>query len=105
MNFVGPPLPPGVRTSLVSAIEIQLEWDEPFTSQGYPILNYTVVETEVVSGRRMQFISSTLNHYRNTSSVATQCIDIEFAVIATNSVGDSNATTVVTGFPIGNGSL
>ncbi len=105
MNFVGPPLPPGVRTSLVSAIEIQLEWEETFTSQGYPILNYTVVETEVASGRRMQYISSTLNHYRNIPSVATQCIDIEFAVIATNSVGDSNAATVVTGFPIGKVSL
>ncbi len=89
----------------MSAIEIQLEWDEPFTSQGYPILNYIVVETEIASGRRMQFISSTLNHYCNTSSVTTQCIDIEFAVIATNSVGDSKAATVVTGFPIGNVSL
>ncbi len=89
----------------MSAIEIQLEWDEPFTSQGYPILNYTVVETKVASGRHKQFISTTLNHYHNTSSVATQCIDIEFAVIATNSVGDSNAATVVTGFPIGNVSL
>ncbi len=89
----------------MSAIEIQLEWEETFTSQGYPILNYTVVETEVASGRRMQYISSTPNHYRNIPSVATQCIDIEFAVIATNSVGDSNAATVVTGFPIGKVSL
>ncbi len=79
-----------------------MEQTTPFISQGYPILNYTVVETEVASERRMQFISSTLNYYHNTSSVATQCIDIEFAVIAINSVGDSNATTVVTGFPIGN---
>ncbi len=86
---------------MLSATEILLDWEEPFTSQGYPILNYTVLETEVATGNSRMFTSQSLNHTHTIPSIATQCREIEFSVIATNTIGDSTSTTVVAGLPVG----
>ncbi len=86
---------------MLSTTEILLDWEEPFTSQDYPILNYTVLETEVATGNNRMFTSQALNHTYTIPSIATQCREIEFSVISTNTIGDSTSTTVVAGLPVG----
>ncbi len=85
-----------------SPTEILLEWEEPFTSQGYPILSYIVIETETATGESRTFTRHALNHTHAISNIATQCRKIRFEVMATNEVGDSDSTIVTAGFPIGN---
>jgi len=102
---VGPPLPPALTISQPSPLEIQVLWDEPFTSQNYPVLNYTVEITKLATGSSVVFTSSTPDHTQAVSSVATECREIKIEVWATNAVGKSDPAAISTGFPVGRWSL
>ena len=84
-----------------SPLVIILEWGEPFTNQEYPILNYTVIETDLSTGRSNKSIGPTLNHTYSACSISQECRDIQFSVLATSGVGDSEPTVIIGALPKG----
>ena len=84
-----------------SPLEILFEWGEPFTHQDYPVDNYTVTETDAVMVETTRRTIHTLNYTKTTTAIAQGCRSMRFAIVATSSIGNSNATVIVTGFPIG----
>ena len=76
-------------------------WEEPFTSENYPVLDYTVEVTELATGLSVVFTSPTPDYTHATSNAAMECRELRIVVWATNAVGSSDPVSITTGFPIG----
>ena len=99
----GAPLPPSVHSSLISASEILLQWEEPFSWPGHDILNYTVT---VEDNGHTPSVTTNETFYSYTSmsgQVADSCRDILFMVTAFNDVEGAipRPANHSNGFPIG----
>jgi len=84
-----------------SPLEILLEWGEPFTHHDYPVDNYTVMETDLISRQTSRRTSYARNYTKTTTIIASECKNIKFAVLATSAIGSSDSATITSGFPIG----
>ena len=100
----GPPLPPGVSSTLHNVTTILVEWDEPFTWSGHSVLSYIVTElvAGAVVGNTTYDATVTSHTYSSpTGGVAETCQLVSFEVAAVSDVGTGEAGVATDGFPIG----
>lgn len=104
---LAPPLPPFLRLYIFSnGSGLRAEWDRPFSMLGFPVTSYTLDVVNKTSGGMMKTIvhqstSDVVTYDLLSSTIPSSCHNISFSVIATNSVGDSTASNMLTsGFPI-----
>ena len=95
----GPPLPPSPTLRVVNATDLQLLWDEPFTSEGYIIKQYDI---SVRTSNEIQSVVITDRIFSWSRNITAQtCEELLFTVTATNDVGDSETASISGEFPIG----
>lgn len=100
--FTGPPLPPHPQLHVMSTTELVVLWNEPFTWDPFPIIDYNItlyntskvdiVVTEVVT-EYSKFV--TVDHE------VTTCSLLRFEVTARNEIATSMKGTISGGFPVG----
>ena len=100
----GPPLPPHPRLNVLSATELRVLWDEPFTWDGFPILDYTVTvyNTSVSATTPLHTYTVTdLRQHMTIDTEMTNCSLLTFNVSARNDIGTSKRGMTSGGFPVG----
>ena len=98
-SLAGPPLPPSPVLRVVNATDLQLLWEEPFTSEGYGIKQYDIsVET---SNNTQAFVITDRVFDWSRESIAQNCERLYFTVSATNEVGESETSNISGEFPVG----
>ena len=100
----GPPLPPGVNSTLHNVTTILVEWDEPFTWSGHSVLSYIVTELitgEVVGNTTYDATDTSHTYSSPTGGVAETCQLVSFEVAAVSDVGTGEAGVATGGLPIG----
>lgn len=105
--IAAPPLPPFLSLTIFSnGSGIRAQWERPFTMTGFPVTSYTLDIVNKTSGRSSKVIleqnlSSIIFYDLLSISVPTTCHTISFSVLATNSIGDSSSSNILTsGFPM-----
>jgi hypothetical protein len=102
MHITDVPLRPSPEFVVVNSSTVGVEWEPPFTLQGFRITNYTVMVTNQTSGMElavMEVLSpDTLSYY--ITRIDALCINMSFSVWATNSVGASQPGIVHGAFPV-----
>ena len=57
ITAIGPPSAPEIQVEEISAAELELQWNEPFTWPGYPVLDYSVTR-EDFPGNIVEYLKS-----------------------------------------------
>lgn len=79
-----------------------LDWDAPFTWTNFPITEYTVNITNTSNGElvstiisvNLNEVSASVSHFNYSfASDGSSCYDLDIALSATNSIGESEAST------------
>lgn len=101
------PLPPFLQLALFSnGSHLQAYWRRPFTMSGFPTTSYTLDVVNKTSGIRTkvildQSLTETVIYDHPNPGILSSCHSLSFSVIASNSIGDSSTSNIVTsGFPI-----
>lgn len=95
---------PNSALSVLNATVLQLSWEKPFTwTEVANITNYTVT---MYNGSSQEWKNWTFDPSLNKLAivgrdVALECVVLVFEVSASNAVGESQASSVNGGFPIG----
>ena len=109
-NFIGPPLPPHPEFDVIDATHIKVQWDKPFSFPAeFDIASYTLTtrtEGSQTSKETTFPVTADTNYPRvhyisNGSTIAQECVHMNFTLTATNKVGTSNEGFATGGFPIG----
>lgn len=97
----GPPLPPAVVSTLTSATELTLEWEQPFTWPDHNVSHYEITE-QVDSGAPSRFDTTGLSHSYSSSDgeIMKECQNVTFVVTAVSDLGPSDPSVLTTGLPI-----
>ena len=98
----GPPLPPQPHVDVMSTTELKVSWEEPFTFEPFPILDYTVTvytssEPDDIHTYNVTDQSTLL---RLDTETAT-CSLLTFEVTARNAIERSKRGKTSGGFPVG----
>lgn len=104
--LIGPPLPPNFNTSVVHLVNNSflhtINWGAPFTWTDFPVTEYTINITNISNG---ELVSTTIPVNLNETSISvsyfnysfvsdgSSCYDLDIALSATNSIGESEAST------------
>ena len=89
---------------MTSTTELEVSWDEPFTWDQFPVLNYTITvyNDSGPSGRAPHTYTVTEPSKLFTlEAEMTSCPVLSFRVSATNEIGESRNGNVSGGFPVG----
>lgn len=98
----GPPLPPQIRSSSPSALELLLEWDRPFTWPGHEILGYNISELGLDSVTRIfNTTNQTHSYFSPSGKLQKSCQNITFIVAAVSDLGLGKPDMLISGLPIG----
>lgn len=96
-------MPPYVHLAVMDKYTLQVQWDEPFTTQGYPITMYHVS----VANFDQTLTNGALNpdtriyiYSISTESSFTNCTNLTFSVRAENNIGISIPGTINGAFPV-----
>ena len=106
-SLTGPPLAPTIefiQGHLIDGfIHSHLSWSTPFTSQGFPITNYTVTTFNHSNGETITVVRTAnfADYSHQSLSQGDHCYELDFTVVASNRVGRSPPATIHTGHPIG----
>ena len=107
ISLLAPPLPPFLQLTLFPNVShLQATWNRPFTMSGFPITSYTLDVVNKTNGQRTKVIldqNLTERVIYNLSSpgLPLSCQPLSFSAIASNAVGDSGTSNIVTaGFSI-----
>lgn len=96
------PLPPSPEFVVVNESAVQVEWEAPFTWQGFPISNYTV---QVINHTSEELVAmgvltpDTQSYILKQTVSPSFCTNLTFFVLANNSVGASMSGRVQGAFP------
>ena len=101
--YTAVPLPPNVSLELTSWNTMQLSWNTPFTTEGYPVVKYSVYTTNTNTQQRtrIDIYPSSDSETHTIQDTPSDCHTLLFEVFAENSVGTSTAGKVSGGFPVG----
>lgn len=102
----GPPLPPHPRLSVISPTQLEVSWDEPFTWDQFPVLNYTITvysDSETAGGSPHTLYTGTKlsKLIKRDWWESISCPLLRFGVSASNEIGVSQDGNVSGGFPAG----
>ena len=102
-HLPGPPLPPAPTLRVINSTALEVEWDEPFTWDEFPIQQYAVTMHNSSSDSPPQPMTVDDHSMLVTLDAETMtCSELTFEVTATNSNGESTpGTTEAGGFPVG----
>lgn len=99
--FADAPQSPNPVFVILNGTTIQVEWEAPFTWDGFPITNYTVIAINQTSQEELasEVLSPDMLSYSITMTAAP-CTNITFLVWASNSVNRSHQPGIMHGaFP------
>ena len=101
----GVPLPPEITYSIVDHFTLNVQWEVPYTFEGFPVIEYIVsVNNTIDSSSQSELLFSgelsneTLS-FNLTHNDSTTCTNLTFVVVARNSVGLSEPGIVYGAFP------
>lgn len=89
---------------MLNVSTVQVEWEAPFTWNGFPITNYTVVVINQTSQEQLanDTLSPDILSYNLTEATPSKyCSTLEFYIYAINKVGTSSSGYVYGSFPTG----
>ena len=95
----GPPLPPSPILRVVNATDLQLRWEEPFTSEGFGIKQYNVSVRTSNETQSFEITDRVFDWSRD--DIAQSCEELNFTVTATNDIGNSETANISWEFPVG----
>ena len=98
----GSPLPPHPQVEVMSTTELKVTWEEPFTFESFPILDYniTVYNSSEPNNSRTYTVTDRSKHI-TIDTETTACSLLRFNVTARNEIERSRIGTTSGGFPVG----
>lgn len=107
LTIIGSPVPvPGVRLEVFNATALLFHWDQPFSWENYPILQYNVslVNTSDGENLRDELYPNTTNcMIHQIPQLEQVCAELLFTITAANDIGKSEASGITGGYPIAPG--
>ena len=107
LYLIDPPNLPNPTLTTLNETALQVSWTEPFSWEGFPVLNYTLNIRNMTSSSLIDTIVTSdtgvnsFEHVFTVGSVLSECHTISVEVTASNSVGESSPGVANGGFPIG----
>ena len=103
--LTGPPLSPHPQLHVRTITELVVSWNEPFTWDPFPIIDYnvTVYNTSEVEYESL-VVTEIVTEYSKVLTLdhmATTCSLLRFEITARNEIGTSMKGTISGGFPVG----
>lgn len=98
----GPPLVPYPRLHVLSATELLVSWDEPFTWEEYPIIDYNITVyniCDINSEVYTNMVVTECSKFVALNQEMTTCSLLRFEVSARNKLGSSGKGIISGGFP------
>ncbi len=96
--------PPIITLADMNATALRVTWLEPYNHPDFPVLGYTLTVQNTMEGTdtiTVQYnVSDTREYVMKTETILTECHNVTFEIIATNSIGPSEAGVITTGFQI-----
>lgn len=100
----GPPLSPHPQLHVINATKLQVSWNEPFTWDPFPIIDYTVTlynTSEVDREIHTNTVVTERSQLMTIDQEMTTCSLLRIEVSARNQIGTSKRANVSGGFPVG----
>ena len=107
LNCTGAPLPPSLQYEVIDENTLEVLWEEPFTTEGFPITSYYL---RVVDGNQTNetaltdiALSADTFSFNVTRMVlnSSSCTNLTFQLWAENSVANSSIGVTYGTFPSG----
>ena len=98
----GSPLPPYPQVEVMSTTELKVTWEEPFTFESFPILDYSItVYNSSEPNESYTYTVIDRSKLITIDSETTTCSLLIFNVTARNEIERSRIETTSGGFPVG----
>jgi hypothetical protein len=101
LTIAGSPLPPHPQVEVMSTTELKVTWEEPFTFESFPILDYniTVYNSSTPNDSHTYTVTNRSKLIRINTETDT-CSLLRFEVTARNVIDRSRVGTTSGGFPV-----
>lgn len=102
--YTGPPLSPHPQLHVINTTKLEVSWDEPFTWDPFPIIDYNITVYNTSEVERQFHTSRVVTENSTLMTIdqeMTTCSLLRIEISARNKLGISKKGIISGGFPVG----